>query len=202
MEQLTLPVVYAGNIFYYKTLLKNNGQVILDVQEHFVKQSYRNRAEIHGANGKLSLIIPLEKRNQRTPMKDVKIAYEQDWQKHHWKSLQSAYRSSPYFEFYEHYFKPFYTKDNRYTYLLDFNIDIMHAVFKVLNIEVEYTKSLEYKEVVGVDYRKLISPKIKNDVMLSTPYNQVFEDRNGFIPNLSVFDLIFNEGPNAINHIL
>lgn len=201
MSNIILPVVYLGNINYYSVLLQNKGSVVFDIHENYVKQSYHNRAEIYGANGKLSLIIPLEKRNKRTPLKDIKIAYDEAWQKVHWKSFESAYRSSPYFEFYEHEFSEFYKKKN-YTSLLEFNIALTKVILKILNIEQEITFTTDYKLIKGVDYRKTIHPKISpKELYPKSTYIQVFENKEGYISNLSVLDLIFNEGPNAINFL-
>lgn len=199
MSKIILPVVYGGNLSYCKVLLDFKESVILDIHEHFIKQSYRNRMEIHGANGKLSLIIPLKKRKERTPMKDVLIEYKQDWQKLHWKSLESAYRSSPYFEFYEHQLKHFYDKTYQPKYLIDFNLNFLKSINEMLGVSFSIKKSKEYNEVEGLDFRKMIHPKIEFIHGEEKKYDQVFDLKNGFISNLSVLDLIFNEGPNSLN---
>jgi len=121
-QNILLPLVYAGNVFYYRQL-KNNASVQFEVYEHYIKQTYRSRCSIYGANGKLDLIIPVEKGKQgHRPMKEVKISYTERWQRIHWKSLESAYRTSPYFEYYEHEIFPFYEK--RTEYLVDFNQEL------------------------------------------------------------------------------
>ncbi len=197
-----LGTAYAGNIHYY-SVLKNAETVWVDLFEHFEKQSYRNRACIHGANGKLNLIIPLERRGIRTPVGQVKIDYSQNWQKLHWKSLESAYRSSPYFEYYEHDFHEFYHKQE-FELLADFNSAIQTKILRLLDIEVEILNTESYKSSMdGVkDFRQLIHPKKTLDESYpKETYMQVFEDRNGFIPNLSILDLLFNEGPNAVSFL-
>lgn len=201
MSNIILPIVYLGNINYYSVLLKNKENVLLDKHEHYVKQSYHNRAEIYGANGKLTLIVPLEKRNKRMAIKDVNISYDEAWQKTHWKSFVSAYRSSPYFEFYEHEFSPFYL-DKKFNSLFELNIELQKVIFNILNINFNFNYTQEYTVLEGEDYRKAIHPKIKPlEEYPKDTYIQVFEDKEGYISNLSILDLIFNEGPNAINFL-
>lgn len=196
---IILSSVYLGNIDYY-TIINKNKNIIIDINEHFQKQSFRNRSIIHGANGVLNLIIPLVKRGVRTKVKDVKIDNSQNWQKLHWRSIQSAYRSSPYFEYYENEFINFYK--TKYNYLIDFNNQIQQSILKIMGIDVEIEMSNNYLETNNMDYRQILHPKKKpSENYIETEYIQVFSDRNGFLPNLSIVDLLFNEGPNAINFL-
>lgn len=196
---IILSSVYLGNIDYY-TIINKNKNIIIDINEHFQKQSFRNRSIIHGANGVLNLIIPLVKRGVRTKVKDVKIDNSQNWQKLHWRSIQSAYRSSPYFEYYENEFINFYK--TKYNYLIDFNNQIQQSILKIIGIDVEIEMSNNYLETNNMDYRQILHPKKKpSENYIETEYIQVFSDRNGFLPNLSIVDLLFNEGPNAINFL-
>ncbi len=191
--------LYAGNLDFYSCLLKAD-QVSIDVHENYVKQSYRNRCEIYGANGKLALIIPIT-RSSNTPMKEVKIDYGQNWQKIHWKSLESSYRSSPYFEFYEDKFIHLYEQKNIH-YLVDFNMELLNIFLKLLDLEIElsYTDSYEKEIKNKLDLRSLIHPKMGTSQYYNeNKYIQVFEEKMGFIPNLSIYDLVFNEGPAAVN---
>lgn len=129
------------------------------------------------------------------------IAYDENWRKIHWKSLESAYRSSPYFEYYEDEFHPFY-HEKKYKYLIDFNMDLNQKLIDLLNIDISINKSEKYLEDIlpEKDFRKSFSPKVPSKLEFQE-YIQVFGDRNGFTPNLSIVDLLFNEGPNAINYM-
>ncbi len=195
--QLVLGSVYAGCLDYYASIL-NHEEVIIDVYEHFQKQSYRNRCVIAGANGPLNLIVPII-RKSKTALKDVQIDHSQQWRKMHWKSLESAYRTSPYFEYYEHEFEPIYKKEIEF--LLDFNIEIQDVVFRCLQLEhkIKYSSAYISESDDLVDLRKKIHPKKEVTSFLKIQnYPQVFDDRMPFLPNLSVLDVLFNEGPMAL----
>ena len=193
--------VYAGNLDYYSCLLKAD-KFRIDVHENYIKQTYRNRCDIYGANGKLSLIIPIVRKGN-TPIKDVLIDYSQNWQKIHWKSLESSYRSSPYFEFYEDKFVHLYEQKN-IRFLQDFNMELQNIFFQLIGIEtVCLFTEMYHKEIKDViDLRKSIHPKKDATIYYNgIKYNQVFEEKMGFVPNLSIYDLVFNEGPASLNII-
>ena len=191
---------YLAPIAYYAELI-NSKEAIIDTNENYVKQTYRNRCQILSPNGIQNLTIPLVKARQKKPTNKVKIAYDDNWRKIHWKSLESAYRSSPYFEYYEDDFYPFY-HEKEYEYLVDFNEALQNKIIELLSLEVEITQSDKYIENVDSDndFRASISPKITSTLNFKH-YIQVFGDRNGFQPNLSILDLLFNEGPNAVNYM-
>ena len=192
-----LSSVYAGNLMYY-SVLANSPQVYIDGFENFHKQSFRNRCVISSPNGPLKLIIPII-RISKNIVKDVKIDNRQNWRKIHWKSLESSYRSSPYFEFYEDEFKPLYLK-KKIEYLLDFNQQINLVLLRCLNMDTEIIFSDSYIEKGGKinDFRDTIHPSsVPTETVEKMKYSQVFQESQDFIYNLSVFDLLFNQGPLA-----
>ena len=196
------PLFYHPPIAYFNHLIKNPGTVLIERHEHFPKQTYRNRTSIHSPNGKLDLIVPISRGSKfHTSVKDVKISYEFKWQRMHLMSLQTSYRSSAYFEFYEDELMPFYEK--KWDFLFDYNEEILIFFIKALKLQFNYSFTEEYqKEYAGFqDFRLAIHPK-KNQQLNVTPYFQVFEERNGFINNLSILDLLFNQGPQSKNYLL
>ncbi|WP_353140175.1 WbqC family protein [Pseudopedobacter sp.] len=199
-NSVIFPLFYLPPIEFYKQLIDNKDiNIILEKHEHFPKQTYRNRASIYGPNGKLNLIVPVVKGAKvHTPVKDVKISYDEDWQRLHWLSMQTSYRSSAYFEFYEDDYAPFYEK--KYTFLYDYNLELFEMLKKQLKLKVDYTFSELYEKVYGLDFRENIHPK-KESTYLPVQYYQVFEDKYNFMPNLSIVDLLFNQGPQALKYI-
>ena len=192
-----LSSLYAGNLMYYSVFAKSS-KVYIDGFENFQKQSYRNRCVISSPNGPLKLIIPII-RISKNIVKDVKIDNHQNWRKIHWKSLESSYRSSPYFEFYEEEFKPLYL-EKKIEYLLDFNQQINLVLLRCLNMETEISFSDSYIEKGGAinDFRDIIHPSSKpTETVKKMKYSQVFQESQDFIYNLSIFDLLFNLGPLA-----
>jgi len=204
MNAALLPTSYLGPISYYSKL-KTYEHCEIERFENLPKQTFRSRCTIYSPNGPLILSIPLVKRNQRQHMKEVKISYEYDWLKLHWRTLESAYRRSPFFEYYEDDFRPFYTA-KKHDYLLDFNEVIQQKVMQMLKLKASYSFTSEYIKIPEnkVDLRDLFSQKdpLSADPHFQVePYMQVFETKHGFIPNLSIVDLLFNTGSKALNYI-
>lgn len=199
---ILLPVFYLAPIAYYRHILQTDGQIWLETQENFPKQTYRNRASIHAANGALDLIIPVKKSQShiRSSLKEVQIMNDSNWQRLHWKSLGSAYRRSAYFEFYEEDFAYFY--ETKHTFLLDFNLALHDLLLSLLKIDKPYSLTFEYQKHSEnlQDLRGDIHPKKEDPA--NKPYFQVFEPKNGFLPNLSVVDLLFSQGPNSKSFLL
>lgn len=206
-KKLLIESQYLGSIEYYAYLVNAQG-VIIEKFEHFEKSSYRNRCYISSPQGKLRLSIPLlRSRNQRKPIYEIKIANDMNWQKVHWNSLITSYRSSPYFEYYEEHFYPFYHKP--FTFLLDFNLQLNEVILKLLQINLEINLTASYKKDYSneefIDFRsKLVPTETIENVKPFLPnfaypiYYQIFADKTQFIPNLSIVDLLFSEGKNSL----
>ncbi len=199
-----LPTAYLAPIQHYQKLNLYD-KCIIEHHENFVKQSYRSRCNIYSPNGILTLSIPLEKRNKRQSINEIKISYEYNWQLLHWRSLESSYRRSPFFEYFEDDFYPFY-HEKKYNYLIDFNEATQQEVLKLMKLKPNYSFSSEYiRNTENTDdYRSIITPKesIEKDKLFEVkPYFQVFETRHGFIPNLSIVDLLFNQGSKVLDYL-
>ena len=197
MGTIILPTTYLGNLLYYTHLIQDNS--IIDVHSHYAKQTYTNRCTILSTNGPQDLTIPVVKPKDKTPIKDIRISTHDNWQQLHWRAIQSAYNSTPFFEYFCDDYAPFYEK--KWDFLLDFNLEIQQKTLELLNfINIPITLSDSYIEPQNFntkDLREVINPK-KFDVSLynnlSTPYYQIFDSKFGFTPNLSIIDLLFNMG--------
>ena len=198
METILLPSSYFAPISYYASVLKSE-TIFIEQFEHFPKQTFRNRCSIYSPNGIQQLTVPLHERKDKTLTKDIRISYEINWQTLHWRSLESAYRSSPYFEFFEDDFRPYFEK--KFNFLIDFNMEIMQEVLALMKIKKEFLFTSSYqKEFAGADLRDSLNKK--NVSVIALPrYQQVFEDRKGFISNLSIADLLFNQGNDARDYL-
>jgi hypothetical protein len=203
-DQVILSTAYLPNIQYFSKILTCE-KLCIEVQENFQKQSYRNRATILGANGPLDLIIPVVKPDgNHTPISAVLIDYSVPWQRVHWKAIVSAYKNSPYFEIFEHELNPLYCSQEKF--LLDWNILIINQLIAISGVQKKYTFSEKFEPETILnycDYRNSIHPKKRmrrNDPHFEpVAYFQVFSDKFNFIQNLSFIDLLFNEGPQAID---
>jgi hypothetical protein len=196
-----LPLFYLPPVEYFAQLNSYNPDFVIEKHEHFPKQTYRNRANIYSPDGMLTLVVPVVKGSKvHTPVKDVKISYDFSWQRLHWMSLQGCYRRSAYFEYYEDEFATFYEKKE--TFLFDYNDQLLRLLLKLLKIkaEINYTESYEAEYSALTDFRQNINPK-KDSVFEQKPYFQVFEERHGFMKNLSIVDLLFNQGPQSLNYL-
>ena len=189
------PVYYFPPISWFAAI-QSESQVMLEAREHYRKQQYFNRMRIKGPNGVMALSIPVEKAPEKTPLAERRIAYAMDWQKNHWKSLEAGYRSSPYFEYYEDRLLPFY--EQRWDNLLEFNLASIALCVKLLDLDLTWEVSSEYKDSdqYSADYRSTFNARkgVSPSGFTPQPYEQVFP---GFAPDLSLLDLLFNEGPAA-----
>jgi|TARA_R110002020_G_scaffold161925_1_gene347318 hypothetical protein len=175
-------------------------KLVFEVAGNYQKQSYRTRAYIAHSNGKLLLNIPIKHTGKRQKSKEVMVENDFPWQSQHWKSLETAYRTSPFFEFYEDELYPLFNEPAER--LLDHNIRIFNTVCELIELEVPITYTQEYlKEPENnKDLRYLAKAKNQKTFNLK-PYKQVFETNHGFLSNLSILDLLFNEGPNTLNYL-
>lgn len=194
-----LSTAYLAPVEYYMQM-KLFSKTVIESHCNYIKQTYRNRCIIASANGLQTLSIPIEKPDTlKCLTRDIRIAEHGNWQHLHWNAIRSAYNSTPFFEYYEHEFVPFYEK--RYDFLFDFNESLREVLFNLLDIETKVVYSSEYKTNFlssETDYRELIHPKKKPVTISFNPYYQVFESKFGFQSNLSIIDLLFNMGPESI----
>ncbi|WP_299385714.1 WbqC family protein [uncultured Lacinutrix sp.] len=175
--------------------------VILETQDNYQKQTYRNRSYIYAANGKLQLSVPVVfSQKNRQKYSEVQIANDYKWQDNHWKSLESAYRTSPFYEYYIDELQPLFTET--FNSILEFNMKCLEVICECLQLEINITKTEVFeREPENIkDYRGLVNAKKENIIALE-PYNQVFYTKHGYINNLSILDLLFNEGPNTISYL-
>jgi hypothetical protein len=176
-------------------------KVVFEVHDNYQKQTYRNRTYIAHANGKLLLNVPIlhSRKGVRQKTRDVTVENNFPWQSQHWKSLQTAYRTSPFFEYYEDDLVSLFTTP--VTHLMEHNHTIFHRLRELLGLETTFETTSEYLEKPPqTDLRYLANAKREKEVLL-TPYTQVLEAHHDFLPNLSVLDLLFNEGPNALDYL-
>jgi hypothetical protein len=191
---------------YFPTILQMTAvsqakNVVLEVHGNYQKQTYRNRTYIAHNNGRLLLNIPIKhnKEGIRYHMNSVIIENDFPWQSHHWKSIQTAYRTSPFFEYYEHDLQHLFKKPA--SNLLDLNVLIFNILCDILGIETTISKTQTYEHrPKTLDLRSLIEVKSSVNHKFES-YTQVLHEHHGFLPNLSVLDLLFNEGPNALNYL-
>ena len=198
MVQKIMVPPYFGPISCWKQIINSN--ILWDVHQNYIKQTYRNRTFIHSANGLQILTVPVKHSKIKFSMLEAKIDNSIAWQKNHWRSIESAYSSSPFFEFYKDSLEKIYIKE--YIYLTKSNFDIIKLILEWTDIEMKSELSKDYK--IGyensLDLRKNMENK-KYSCSENLKYRQVFSDKNGFLNDLSIIDLIFNEGPNSISYL-
>lgn len=176
-------------------------KLVWEVEDNYQKQTYRNRTYIAHSNGRLLLNIPVKhsKNGERQKTSEVRPENDFPWQEHHWKSLQSAYRTSPFFEYYEDDIVNLFLEPAHN--LMTHNLKIFEVLCDLIGIEIETSKTTTFEcDPEMRDLRLLINAKRKTDFKTS-PYTQVHEGNHNFLPNLSVLDLLFNEGPNALGYL-
>lgn len=174
--------------------------ITFEMEDNFQKQTNRNRTYIYSPNGIQMLNIPVKHTTDRyQKAKEIKLENAFDWQKQHFKSLEAAYRTSPFFEYFEDALQPIFTK--KHTFLMDLNFETIEIITKCLGTKLEYGTTTEYFHETPqfIDFRALANGK--KDTLIFEPYTQVFEEKHGFLNNLSVLDLLFNEGRFALDYL-
>lgn len=202
-DTVLLSTTYFGPVQYYCKLISYKN-IYIEKFEHYSKQSFRNRCNIVSANGVLSLSIPVQKTdNMKMLTKDVQIDYHTRWPQIHWRAIESAYKSSPFFMYYADDIEPFYNQ--QFNSLIDFNSQLQQTIIELIgcNINISYTEG--YKTIAADfdDFADTIHPKINksqpDNTFVFEKYYQVFERKHGFKENMSILDLLFNMGPAALD---
>lgn len=196
--KILLPIFYLPPISWFAVFLKDENEVVLEQFENFPKQTYRNRANIYGANGRLSLIIPTRHTGKRV-MKEAEISHRENWQQLHWKSIKTAYQSSPYFEFYEEKLEKIF--EFKTDSLIKFNLNALKIIQDILKTEKAYSLNNEYVKIpLEENYREKFSAKKETEFEMEE-YYQTFSDKLGFEKDLSILDLICNKGPETLTYL-
>ena len=196
--KILLPIFYLPPVSWFAVFLKEENEIVLEQYENFPKQTYRNRTNIYGANGRLSLIIPINHSGERV-MKEIKVSHRENWQKLHWKSIKTAYQSSPYFEFYEDKLQKIFEFETES--LIQFNLNALKIVLDILKTEKAYSLNIEYVKIpLEENYREKFSAKKETEFEMEE-YYQTFCDKLGFEKDLSILDLICNKGPETLTYL-
>lgn len=198
---LVFPLFYNGPVHYFARVVLQE-QIVVEQFDSYTKQTFRNRCRILGPNGVLTLSIPVKRPHGiRCHYRDIRIDYDNHWNKIHWRSLVASYAASPYYEFLADDIAPLYEK--RFEFLVDLNLRLMECMFRIMGLEIAVTLTGSFEEITGGNdpramFHSKRDPAITDPAFQPVPYHQVFSDRHGFQPNLSILDLLFNQGPDAV----
>lgn len=190
---------YFSPISQYAAISKAK-EIVFEMQDNYQKQSYRNRCYIYNGSGKQLLSVPVKHTTKegRKKTKDTLVENDFPWQDQHFKSIQTAYRVSPYFEFFEDDIAPLFEK--KYKFLHDVNLDTFSFISDALQLETNFSFTEVYHVNPGIEDFRMFAEKNHQPKKVVEPYVQMFDDKHGFLPNLSILDLLFMEGPNAVSY--
>jgi len=193
-KNIVLPLTYFGNVSYFRHFVSKN-KLLIDDGEPYLKQTYRNRMRILAANGPLELSVPIKStKGKILSIDQIEISYDENWPLNHWRSIKSAYKSSPFFEEYEEDIMVLIFSEPQK--LIELNKLIIDRVIILLDIEKDYLFSSEHILPSKFnDLRTFFKPSKSPEFENAKPYQQVFNYKFDFVPNLSILDLLFNEGP-------
>ncbi len=201
MSQALLSSAYFGPVQWFQKLHRYD-RCLIERYDNYVKQTYRNRCVIAATGGPQTLTVPIERYDgSKCLMRDIRISDHGAWRHVHWNAIVSSYGESPFFDYYADDILPFF--ERRWKYLYDFNLDITHTVCSLLDIRPVIEPTSDYirtEDVTADDFRDAIRPKhpLPDAAFEPRPYYQVYSRKHGFLPNLSILDLLFNEGPEGI----
>ena len=203
MKTVFLSSAYLAPVEYYTKLLAYD-KVFIEQHDHYMKQTYSNRCTIAAPDGELALSIPTVKPDTLIcPMRDIRISDHGNWRHLHWNAIESAYNHTPFFEYFKDDSRPFYEK--KYEFLADFNEELCRLICSLIDIQPDMERTSEYRTEFTLDetdFRESIHPKkdftLEDTAFSPQPYYQVFQERLGFLPNLSIIDLLFNMGPESL----
>lgn len=199
MNNILIHPSYFPSVSHFVAIAKAD-VVTFEMEDNFQKQTNRNRMYIYSPNGLQLLNVPIKHTKEaHQRIKEVRIENDFEWQKQHFKSLEAAYRTSPFFEYFEDDLLPIFQK--KHSFLMDLNLETMSIVSKCLRLEFDYNETIEYFHQVDdkIDFRNLVNGK--KDTAIFEPYTQVFGDKHGYLNNLSILDLLFNEGRYALDYL-
>ncbi len=198
---LLLSSAYLAPIDYYQEIAQYEN-IIIEQYDHFEKQTYRNRCRILTSNQVMDLIVPIIRPTEKAPLKDIRISYTEEWQQTHWRAIESAYNNSPFFEYYKEDYEPFFTRKTEF--LIDLNQGLLEKSLELIRMNKKISLSEVYKRKDELgdtdDKRRCFHPK-QTTPYQGKPYYQVFDQKFGFQPNLSIIDMLFNLGPESILYL-
>jgi len=196
-----LSTAYLPPVSWFREAMQAD-DVLIEAHETYPRQTYRNRCRVISANGIIALSVPVKKSSgDKKKVKDIEIFYDEPWQRLHWRTIHAAYSNSPFYLYYQDSLLPFYEK--KYRFLLDYNMMICETIFNLLGFSpaLQLTETYSHLPEKCADLRNTFSPKTIPETSKFKAYHQVFEERHGFIPDLSIIDLLFNEGPAAGDYL-